>query len=231
MINTWNESLLHEELKDYFCGENGLKEVMVKGSICDAVTSDGTIIEIQTSNFRQLKHKLDKLLVEHKITLVYPVPVNNFIQTYDKENILKSKRKSPKHGSIFQIFKELSGIPHLIGHENLTLVIAFTDILEIRIADGTGTWRNKGIRKQDKKLLKIHNFHELRTKKDYKNLIPKTVPIVFTVKDLHEAGAGKFAGIMAWVLRKAEIIEITEKKGNAYVYRRKVLRTPLHKNR
>ena len=37
MINTWNESLLHEELKEYYRGETGTAEVPVEGSICDVV--------------------------------------------------------------------------------------------------------------------------------------------------------------------------------------------------
>ena len=47
MINTWNESLLHEELKAYYCGDNGLKEVPIDGSICDILAADGQIIEIK----------------------------------------------------------------------------------------------------------------------------------------------------------------------------------------
>lgn len=55
MINTWNESLLHEELKDYYCGDNGNTEVPLEGSICDVLLNDGSIVEIQTANLGKLK--------------------------------------------------------------------------------------------------------------------------------------------------------------------------------
>jgi hypothetical protein len=203
MINTWNESLLHEELKDFYCGEDGKKEVPVGGSICDAVRKDGTIIEIQTANIGKLKNKLTKLTQSHPVRLIYPIGLTTTIETYNPDNTLKSRRKSPKKGSVYTIFGELTGIWHLLDNTNFTLELAFSDILEIRIADGTGSWRRKGVRKQDKKLLKLHESR--------------------TLSGLHDwaaHGAGANAGRMAWTLRKCGILKVAGKKGNAFVYRR-----------
>lgn len=220
MINTWNESLLHEELKEYYRGEHGQKEVPINGSICDVLCEDGSIFEIQTAQLGKLKTKLTKLLMSHKINLVYPIPVNILIETYGNDYLLRTRRKSPKHGTIFQLFKELTGIYHLLDHENLTLTVVFADILEIRIADGTGSWRRKGIRLEDKKLLKIHHTREFHGINDYSSLIPETLPEFFMVTDLKKAGAGIYASYMAWVLKNAGIIEMTGKKGNARIYRK-----------
>ncbi len=220
MINTWNESLLHEELKDYYCGDNGRKEVLLEGSICDAITEDGSIIEIQTANLGKLKVKLKKLLENHQVTLVYPLAVNTYIETFASDRSLISRRKSPKHGTIFSLFRELTGIHHLLCCENLTLTVVFADILEIRVSDGTGSWRRKGVRKDDRKLIKIHETRDFCTIADYGKLIPPSVPDSFTVADLKKAGAGNNAGHMAWVLRKTGNIDLTGKKGNAYLYRR-----------
>lgn len=220
MINTWNESLLHEELKVYFCGEKGQKEVPVDGSICDAVLGDGSIVEIQTAHLGKLKRKLEKLLKNYQVKLVYPIAKNTLIETYGLDNLLISRRKSPKHGTIFQLFKELTGIYTLLDCAHFTLNVVFCDVLEIRIADGTGSWRRKGIRRADKKLLKIHEIHIFHQKNDYAFLIPDSVPDSFTVNDLNKAGVGIYAGQMAWVLRKTGIIELQGKKGKAFLYRR-----------
>jgi hypothetical protein len=220
MINTWNESLLHEELKDYYCGDTGKKEVPLEGSICDVLRDDGVVIEIQTSNLGKLKNKLIKLLKSRQVILVYPIAQNTIIETFNEDGSLKTRRKSPKHGTLYQLFKELTGIWMILGETNLEIQVALVDILEIRIADGSGTWRKKGVRKDDKKMIKLHTISSFMGKSSYAKLIPDTVPEVFTTTDLKIAGAGINAGRMAWVLRKAGIIEKTGKKGNAFLYRR-----------
>jgi len=220
MINTWNESLLHEELKDYYCGDSGKKEIPLEGSICDVLRNDGVIVEIQTANLGKLKLKLAKLIKNHPVVLVYPVAVNTVIETYSENSSLKSRRKSPKHGTIYQLFRELTGIWMMLDHPNLELQVLFTDILEIRVADGTGSWRRKGVRRDDKKLIKLHDTRVFKTMMDYEGLLPDSLPELFTVSDLKQAGAGSHAGHMVWVLRKMGIIELSGKKGNAYIYRK-----------
>ena len=59
MINTWNESSLHETLKNAWCGPNGSVEVALHGVICDAVRQDGSIAEIQTGGFGKIRKKLE----------------------------------------------------------------------------------------------------------------------------------------------------------------------------
>jgi len=222
MINTWNESLLHEELKEYFSGDSGVTEVPVEGSICDAVLDDGSIVEIQTKNLGKLRAKLEKLLQSRRVTLVYPIARNTLIETYEPSGILKTRRKSPKHGTIFQLFEELTGIWHLVGHPGFTVTAIFTDTLELRIADGTGSWRRKGIRISDRKLVKMHETVEIRTLEDLSAIVPNEVPEVFTVSDLSRFGAGAHAGKMAWVLGKTGIAERIGKSGRSYTYRLKI---------
>lgn len=219
MINTWNESLLHEELKEYFSGDTGKTEVPIEGSICDAVLDDGSVVEIQTAHLGKLKGKLEKILETRKVNLVYPIAVNTTIETFEPTGELRTRRKSPKHGKIYQLFDELTGIWHLVGHENLTVTVVFTDILELRVADGTGSWRRKGIRISDRKLVKIHETRSFHTARDFAALVPPDIPAVFTVMDLSRAGVGTHAGKMAWVLAKTRIAERTGKAGRAYTYR------------
>jgi hypothetical protein len=219
MINTWNESYLHEELKDIYSGQKGEKEVSVDGYICDAVREDGCIVEIQTAQLGKLKTKLGALLEKHRVMIVYPVAKNTLIETFSADNTLISRRKSPKHETLYQLFREMTGIYSFIGNPRLTVLVITADLVETRIADGKGSWRRKGISKDNKKLIKIHDTREFRTLDDYRSLIPGNLPEDFTVSDLKFRGAGVHAGHMAWVLRKTGILELTGKKGNAYLYR------------
>ncbi len=219
MINTWNESLLHEELKEYYRGESGESEISLEGSICDILHDDGSVTEIQTSSIGKLRAKLEKLLEGRPVRVVYPVAVQTIIETYSAESELLKRRKSPKKGTAFQVFSELTGVAHLLAHPNLTVTVQLADVLELRIADGTGSWRRKGVRISDRKLIRLGDRIDLANRADYLSLIPPNVPPLFTVADLRDAGAGRNAGKMAWVLRKAGWIELAEKRGRAFVYR------------
>ena len=219
MINTWNESLLHEELKDRYCSDRAQKEVPLEGSICDVVNPDGSVIEIQTRALGKLKRKLEKLLPERRVTVIFPVPQNTIIETFTSEGNLKSRRKSPSHHSIYKVFEEITGIAHLLPHNNLTITVVLSDILELRKDDGQGSWRRKGISIIDKKLVSIHKEYHLHDREDYLDLLPQSMSQPFTVEELRDQGVGKAAGKMAWVLRKAGILELAGKKGRAYLYK------------
>lgn len=218
MINTWNESLLHESLKDHYCADRGQTEVEVEGSICDVVLDDNSIVEIQTQNLGALHKKLEKLLIHHRVRLVYPIAVNTTIETYNADRTLKSRRKSPKHGNVYQIFPELTKIYHLLENENLTITLLYSDIIQTRIADGTGSWRRKGVRLEDKRLSAIHSEQDLCGLTDYKKLIPSTLPEQFTTADLKTAGPGSSSGCMAWVLKKIGILQQVGKRGRHFLY-------------
>ncbi|MBU1243912.1 hypothetical protein KKD52_12240 [Myxococcota bacterium] len=219
MINTWNESLLHEELKRHYCGDAGQTEVPLEGSICDVLCGDGTVVEIQIAQLGKLRKKLDRLLLHHRVKLVHPVARNKFLETRTRGGRLKSRRKSPKHDTVYRVFAELTGLWSLLGHPGLELEVVFADILETRVADGTGSWRRKGVRIEDRSLMQIHGTETFRTLEDWAGLLPASLPDEFTVKELAAAGAGIHAGKMAWTLRKACVLELCGKRGNQFVYR------------
>ena len=222
MINTFNESILHDELKQLYCGETGLTEVPVEGSICDVLLADGTVVEVQTSQLGKLKRKLTKLLQNHRVKLVYPVARNKVLETRTAAGRVKSRRKSPKHDTVYRVFSELTGLWPLLGHPGLELEVIHTDILETRVADGTGSWWRKGIRVQDRKLIHVHKTENFASLGDWAQLIPESLSGEFTVRELGVAGAGTHAGKMAWTLRKTGVLEVCGKRGNAIVYRRAV---------
>ena len=71
--------------------------------------------EIQTKNLAKLLPKiLDTIEKGHNVKLVHPIPLINRIELKDEDGTLISKRKSPKKGCIYDIFRELTGIYPLI---------------------------------------------------------------------------------------------------------------------
>jgi len=218
MINTWNESLLHEELKGRYGKKGDTLEAPVGESICDVLHADGSVTEVQTAHLGKLKGKLERLLTQRKVRLVYPIAQTLRIETLNVDGTPKSSRKSPKKGSIFQIFPELTGIYHLFDTNRLELEVVFTDVTEYRVADGTGSWRRKGVRIDNRKLDEVHSVRQFRSLQDLLELIPQGTPETFTTKDLKERGVGKYAGHMVWVLRKSGLIEKIGTRDRCYLY-------------
>lgn len=219
MINTWNESLLHEALKERYGAPADTLEAPVSGSVCDVLHADGSVTEIQTAHLGKLKTKLEKLLQDRNVRVVYPIAETLKLETRNSDGELISSRKSPKKGTIYQIFPELTGIYHLFDLDKLVLEVIFTDVTEYRVADGTGSWRRKGVRIDNRKLDKVNKSQTFRSKKDFLALMPKGLPETFTTKDLKKLGTGRHAGHMVWVLNKMQLIEKIGSSGRCYLYK------------
>ena len=71
-IGVFNESPLHQALKDHYSGRGARQEVPVAGSfVADVLAGDDAIFEIQTGGFGSLRRKLDRVLDHHRVVLVY----------------------------------------------------------------------------------------------------------------------------------------------------------------
>ena len=69
-------------------------------------------------------------------------------------------------------------------------------------------------------MISINDEFVLKTKKDLQDLIPKEIPENFSSKDLKNTEVKAEANKMIWVLRKANLIEQVEKKGNLIIYKK-----------
>ena len=126
MINTYNETTLHKELKELFSKKfNGKTEIEIENYICDIVCSDenSTVIEIQTSNLSKLTNKIEKLTKNHKVKLVYPLATTTYLQKQNEDGKILSKRKSPKKKNIYSIFGELFSLYKLFDNKNFSLIV------------------------------------------------------------------------------------------------------------
>lgn len=223
-IGTQRESSLHASLKEKYTGNSGLLEIEREGYVCDGITEEGVIIEVQTGSFGPLRIKAPTLASYSPVRIIFPVIHRRYIETYAEDGIRLRRRLSPRRGSPWDIFSSLVYAPLLPKTPNLSITLAILDALEERILDGKGSWRRKGARIRDKKLLCFHEELVLKELGDYIAFIPFSMDQEFTVRDLSEAIEElnvTLARKVIYVLYKLDLIERVCKRGNAWKYRRK----------
>jgi hypothetical protein len=214
------ETTLHNQLKNWYAMPGDTIEAPVEGYLIDILRGD-LLVEIQTRSFSSLRSKLETLLPQHAVRLVHPIAQEKWIvrQGKDKSKLSK-RRKSPKHGRVEQVFKELVYIPHLVGKSNFSLEILLTREEEHWVDDGSGSWRRKGWRVAERYLLEVVERVELSSPKDYLRLLPEDLPDPFTTLDLaQQAGIPRrLAQQMAYSMRAIDMIQIADTKGRERFY-------------
>ena len=188
-IGTLNEKPLHEALKRWYAQPGDLFEVPVDGFVADIVRGD-LLIEIQTKNFSSIKRKLEKLLINHPVRLVYPIPREKWITKLnlsDDGNTPVSRRRSPKRGTFEHVFYELVRLPGLLENPNFSLELLLIEEEEVRRFDGVRGWRRRGWVTEERKLLRVVDKRILNTPADMHAFIPATLAEPFSVADLAKA--------------------------------------------
>ncbi len=181
-IGTLNEGSLHAALKQLYSEPGDEFEVPLDRFVIDIRRPD-LLIEIQTGSFGSMGKKLDHLLEQHKILLVYPIAVESYL---NRENA--KARKSPKRGSIYSLFGELVSIPTLLDHPNLTLDVVLVSVDKMQKHDPKARRGRGGWRTTDRVLREILERHRFQTATELLSLLPKNLPPVFTTADMAEAG-------------------------------------------
>lgn len=220
VIGTLSEKSLHAALKEWYSKPGDQLEVRVDGFVIDIVRGK-QLIEVQTRNFSSLRRKLTSLLENHKVHLVHPIAVNKWIVKRSKSGEELGRRKSPSHGEFLHIFNELVRIPELVGHKNLSLELLLTHEEVIWRDDGRGSWRRKRWSIHDRELLEVIDRKKFARKSDYKKLIPKSLNQPFSNKELAKKLRCQLflAQRMTYTLRKAGILEVVRKRGNAFLHK------------
>lgn len=215
------EHSLHQQIKTYYANLGDRFEVPLGNYIID-ILRDNLLIEIQTKNFAALKIKLQTLTKTHKVRLVYPLPEHRTITCTGKDSTVIYTRKSPRKGSLFDVFRELVMIPEVIGSENFSLEILFVDEEEIRCADGKGSWRRRGVSVRERRLLCVNSRVLFENKADFLKLLPDSLNGSFTNKELATQAkiSGKMAQKITYCYRKSGFIQLAGKRGNAFVFQK-----------
>ena len=219
-IGIKNESELHRALKFHYSGYDGATETIVGGYVCDAQTSSGEIIEVQTGSFSPLRQKAKFLTENDKVRIIHPIIVQKHIELYDNEGKLIHRRKSPRSGNIWDLFNALIYAPELPLLPRLTVELALVDIVEKRVDDGAGSWRRKGVSVAGRSLGAWRQSLVLRKPKDYRLFIPFKGKETFTVRGLALAAeiSVSVARKTVYVLFRMGLLERAGKQGNAIVY-------------
>ena len=219
-IGRLNEGSLHKTLKLYFEPDISRHEIKIGRYVADVVNEDG-IIEIQTRAFRNMKSKLEAFLSVGRVTVVFPIALKKDVVWLDPETgELSSPHKSPKKGSVYDIFPELSQIVEFVSEQRLTVKVMLMSMTDVRMLCGWDKSRKRGSHREDRIPRELFDIVTLDSAADYEWLVPQTLTGAFTVKDFAVSAGidSKTASPALRVLRRLGVVRVTGKKKNAYIY-------------
>jgi hypothetical protein len=220
LIGTLNEGSLHAALKQYYSLPGDAFEVPFDRFVIDIVRDQGTaselLIEIQTGAFAAMGAKLDRLLTNHRLLLVHPIAFRTILDRPDSK-----PRRSPKRGSIYNLFDELVSIPTLLDHPNLQLDVvlvstAKTQVHDPKVRRGRGGWRTVDRRLDE--VLGVERFNDVAA---LGRLLPDTLPKPFTTADIADrAGISRdLAQKLAYCFRAVHLIDEIGRSRDGKCYR------------
>jgi hypothetical protein len=221
-FSSGRESSLHSAIKKWYFLEGDKLEDRIDEFVVDIVRGD-LLIEIQIANFSAIKPKLLRLLNDHKVRLVYPIPKEKWIvhkSTATGETY--GRRRSPKKGRLFDLFSELIRIPSLFSKGNFSIEVLMIEAEEIWCSDGRGSWRRKGASIEDRKLVRVFESEVFEHKADFLKFLPGDLPDPFSNKDLAESLGLPVSQSrrMTYSLRKIGTIKQVGKNRNQMLFAR-----------
>jgi hypothetical protein len=220
-IGTLGEKPLHAALKQWCSQEGDRFEVDVDGFVIDVVRED-LLIEVQTRSFSKMKRKLrDLLAAGHRVRIVYPIPVEKTIVRLDDEGTVLSRRRSPKRGTVPDLFAELVAFPELVADASLEIQVVLTVEDEYRHHDPKRAWRRRGWVVTERRLTRVDDTVTVGSPSDLVELLPDGLPDLFTTGDIAAAASCplRVAQQMAYCLRHSGAIEVVGRRGNSIEYR------------
>ena len=188
-IGTLGEKALHAIVKQYIEADPAKHEKKLGSFVVDIFTGDH-IYEIQTRQFGKLRAKLAALLPDYPVTIVYPMPARKWLLWIDPDSGEISKpRLSPKRGNVHESFFELYRIKPFLAHPNLSFLVLLIDLEEYRLLNGWSYDRKRGSWRNDRLPLNLEHELLISGPAGYSQLLPDTLPAVFTSADYAQAAA------------------------------------------
>lgn len=220
MIGTLNEGALHAQLKEWYREPGDLLEHQVDGYVIDLVRDD-LLVEFQTGGFAPLRRKLAALAEDHRVRLVAPVAVSRRIVRLSDDGEVLSSRRSPRRGSLHDVFDRLVSIPALLAHPNFELEVLLTHEDELRMFGVRRSYRRRGWTVVGRSLVSVDESALLRSPRDLAALLPALAETF----DTAELATGscidrRLAQRMAYCLRALGVIEPVGKRRGAVLYTR-----------
>ena len=219
-IGLLGEKVLHAGLKLYFEPNPDFHEVKLNGFVADICNAEG-IIEIQTRNLGKLKRKLEVFLEQMPVTIVYPIARTKYLCWVDEETgDVTGRRKSPKTGSVWDLFRELYQLRSFLTHPNFCVCAALIDLEEYRLLNGWSRDKKRGSTRYDRIPIQLVELVYLMTAEDYRAIVPNTLPKKFTSKDFSKAVHISLSSAQRalLILYQLGVVQRVEKQKNAYIY-------------
>jgi hypothetical protein len=224
-IGTLRETSLHAALKRHLARPGDRLEVPVDGFVADILRREGRrdlILEVQTRGFAALKRKLPRLLERYRVRLVHPIAAEKWIVRVDAAGLPVSRRKSPRRGTLADLFLELVSVPGLMAHPNLALEVLLIREEEVRMPARRSRrrWR-RDYQVVDRRLLEVVQAVEFRRPRDFLRFVPPRLPQPFTSRALAEAlGVRDYLGHkITYCLRHMGVLAEAGRQGRARLYR------------
>lgn len=212
------ETSLHRQLKErYGPALGGRSEVAIEGFRIDAVSPEGTLIEVQSGALGPLRPKLRRLLPENQVRVVKPVVLSRrIIKRSRKGGAESAPRLSPKRGVLVDVFDDFIGLARVFPHANLTVEVLAVEIDEVR----SPRRRWPGYAVVDRRLRQVVSTVTLRRPGDLWALLPDFGADPFTTRELAERLERPlaFAQRVAYCLRHAGAVASQGKIGNRWIY-------------
>ncbi|MCL2254503.1 MAG: hypothetical protein FWC09_08675 [Lachnospiraceae bacterium] len=219
-IGTQREKTVHAVLKYYYAPDEDMHEIPIDSYIADIYTGR-EIIEIQTAQMYRMRGKLECFLSQYPVTIVHPIPRYKWLSWIDTDTgECSGLRKSPKKGSVYQVFGELYRIRAFLNHENLRFCFPFIDIEEYRLLNGWSHNKKRGSERYDRIPVALKDEVRIDCKEDYLQFIPYELPEPFTSAELAQATKirRRDATVVLNVLNHVGAVKRVGKKGHNYTY-------------
>jgi hypothetical protein len=219
------ETSLHRQLKAHYAQDPSQTEVVLENYRIDAIRG-GRLIEIQHGSLGAIRDKIADLLENHLVTVVKPiVALKHLVKLDERGGQVVDRRRSPKRGTLLDVFDELVYFTRVFPHRRLRLEVALVEVEELRYP-GHGKRRRrreKDFQVEDQRLVEIIQTLPIRTLADLRRMLPAGLPSHFHTGHLAE-GLGvrrPVAQKMAYCLRETGAIHRVGKQGNAVLYSRR----------
>ncbi len=220
-IGLLNEKSLHAQLKLWYAEPGDRFEVPVDGYIVDIVRGD-LLIEIQTRGFSAIRHKLRSLIEDHALRVVYPIAVETWILKLPSQGRGRAhRRRSPRRGSVCDVFSELVAFPDLIARPGFSLEVLLTREEELRQL-APGRRRRPSWRTLERRLLDVADRYTICEPADLARWLPDELPEPFGTAELARASGRPrwLAQKMTYCMSRAGAISEVGHAGRAKLYSR-----------
>ncbi|MDH3718132.1 MAG: hypothetical protein OES79_08420 [Planctomycetota bacterium] len=217
------ETSLHRQLKSLYADDPQQVEVAWGNYRIDAIASDW-LIEIQHGPLAAIRDKVRDLVRDHRVLVVKPIVANKqLIKRKKKDGAVVSRRRSPKRGTLLDLFDELIYFTQVFPHPNLAVEAVLVDVEEWRYpGHGRRRYRRANdFQVEDQKLVDVRQKCRIAEAADLWNLLPRCkLKCPFHTGDLAR-GLKTERGIaqrIAYVMRKTDALRQVGKRGNALLY-------------